>query len=121
MKKNSALVLDIIEKSRSHLSAHDIYLQAKQVSPRIAPSTIYNNLASLVAQGAVRQLHQGSGPDLYDRAVPHDHLVCSRCGQLTDLFWEDMTPQWEALLGQSIEGYELTIKAICPQCRMKEG
>lgn len=117
MTKKRLLVLDIINNSTDHLTAEQIYQEARQVYPQIALSTIYNNLAALVEAGAIRQLRVQSGSDLYDRATRHDHLVCQCCGQVTDLFWEDLTRRIERQVKGKVLGYDLNIQYLCPRCR----
>lgn len=117
MTRKRLLVLDIINQSTEHLTAEQIFQKARQVYPQIALSTIYNNLAALVEAGAVRQLRVQSGSDLYDRATRHDHLVCRNCGQVTDLFWEDLTRKLERQVGGKVLGYELNIQYLCPRCK----
>ena len=117
MKKNSQLLLDIVNSSHAHLTAEDIFMQAKEKSPKIALSTVYNNLAYLVQEGLVRKITIGSGPERYDRATRHDHLVCTKCGRLTDITLADLTGVIERQTGVPIQSYDLNIRYLCEDCR----
>lgn len=119
MTRKRLLVLDIINQSTEHLTAEQIFQKARQVYPQIALSTIYNNLAALVEMGAIRQLRVQSDFDRYDRATRHDHLVCQECGQVSDLFWEDLTRRLERQVGGKVLGYDLNIQYLCPQCKAR--
>lgn len=117
MKKNSQLMLDIVNNSCGHLNAEQLFLLAKEQSPKIALSTVYNNLNYLVAEGAIRRIVIEGAPDVYDRATPHDHMICVRCGKVEDIHLPNLTAQIEAKAGMPILSYDLTIKYICPDCR----
>ena len=117
MTRNGKLILDIINGSHEHLTAEQIYLQLKQVSPKTVLATVYNNLNALYAQGAIRKVSVEGYPDRYDRAVKHDHLVCSVCGKLADETLQDLTESLCAQLGGPILSYDLKVNYICPECR----
>ena len=55
----------------------------KREHPSIALGTVYKHL------NAYRITEPGS-PDRYDRTERHDHLICSRCGRITDVRLPDM-------------------------------
>ena len=59
-------------------------------------------------------------PDRYDKTVRHDHLVCRRCGKLSDVYLSDITAQLEKQVGFSIDGYDLKLQYLCPECRSQE-
>lgn len=120
MKKNSQLILDLVNSSHEHLNAEQLFLLAKQQSPKIALSTVYNNLNYLTAEGAIRRIVIEGAPDVYDRATPHDHMICLRCGGVADIHLPDLTSAIEEQAGTSIISYDLTVKYICPACKAKE-
>lgn len=59
-------------------------------------------------------------PDRYDRIVQHDHLVCRRCGKLSDIKLNDLTKQLEQQMDIPILSYDLKINYICDECLEKE-
>ena len=92
----------------------------KREYPAIVMATVYNNLNALCAQGAIRRLRLEGQPDRYDRTIRHDHMVCRRCGELTDVFIGDLTDRLRAETGFEVDFYELKISWICKKCREKE-
>lgn len=120
MTKNGKMIMDIIYGSRDHLTAEQIFLKAKEQSPKIVLATVYNNINSLVSEKLVRRLVLEGGPDRYDRPVRHDHMVCDRCGKLTDVYIEDLSKKLEKEAGVPITSYDLCIHYICDECRKKE-
>lgn len=119
MTKNAEYILQIINHSDSHLTAEQIYLQLKGKNKSVARATVYNNLSSLYKQGLIRKISVEGYPDRYDRVRRHDHLVCSKCGKLSDITLEDMTEQIQTQVGIPILSYDLKVSYICSECNQK--
>ena len=120
MRRNAALILEIIDHSREHLTAEEIYLRLKAQGAKAVLATVYNNLADLYTQGLIRKVSVEGCPDRYDRMERHDHLVCRRCGKLSDIMLEDLTQKLEQRMGIQILSYDLKISYLCEDCRRKE-
>lgn len=117
MTRNGKLILDIINNSSDHLTAEQVFLRLKHTMPKIVLATVYNNLNSLCEEGLIRKVSVEGSPDRYDKAVKHDHLVCKRCGALSDMTFSDLTASLSAQLGEPILSYDLKVSYICPACR----
>ena len=113
-------ILEIISSSRSHMTAEQIFFALKQQCPSVVLATVYNNLNTLYAQEKIRKISVAGYPDRYDKNTRHDHLVCRRCGALLDIHLSDLTTELERQTGFAIEGYDLKIRCLCPQCRAEE-
>lgn len=121
MARYADKILQIVLHSREHLTAEQIFLQMKEEYPRVVLATIYNNLNALTAEGKIRRVSIEGSPDRYDRMERHDHLVCQKCGALSDVTLQDLTKTLEQQVGQEILSYDLKINYICPECRNKKG
>ena len=117
MTKNGKLIYDIVLNSNAHLTAEEIYLKLKLVTPKIVLSTVYNNLNTLCEQGIIRKVSIEGCPDRYDKNTKHDHLVCKQCGALSDKTFADLTETLSSQLGEPILSYDLKVNYICPDCR----
>ncbi len=117
MTKNGKMILEIICSSEDHLTAEQIFLRAKERSPRIVLATIYNNLNALVREGHIRRIRLEGSPDRYDRNTRHDHLICDGCGRITDIHLDDISQELEKETGVSIDSYDLNIHYLCDECR----
>ena len=117
MTKYAEQILDLVLCSAEHPTAEQIFWQMKQKNPKIAQATVYNNLNALVADGKLIRLPQPGSPDRYDNTTRHDHLICTRCGALTDFRFTDLTRDIESALGACIRSYDLRIHYVCPACR----
>ncbi|WP_394267381.1 Fur family transcriptional regulator [Anaerotignum sp.] len=120
MTRNGQRILDIILQSQDHLTAEQIFWQLKQTAPKTVLATVYNNLHTLCEEGLIRKISVEDGPDRYDKAAKHDHLVCKKCGALLDMTFSDLTESLSAQLGEPILSYDLKVSYLCPACRKKE-
>ena len=119
MTKYAQQILDIINASSDHLTAEQIYLRLKSSNSRIVLATVYNNLNLLYEQDAIRKVSVEGFPDRYDKIIKHDHLVCKKCGALSDIRLSDLTAQLQAQIPEEIISYDLKVNYICPSCRRK--
>lgn len=70
--------------------------------------------------GMIHRVTVENMPNRYNRAVKHDHLVCRRCGSLTDISLEDLTASLREQLGEAFLSYGLKLFYLCPACRERE-
>lgn len=117
MTKYGLKVLEIIEASRSHMTAEQVYEALREEYPAVVRATAYNNLNRLSRDGRIRKVSVEGQPDRYDRIARHDHLVCRRCGRLADVDLGDLTEQLERLAGMEILSYDLKLMYLCEDCR----
>lgn len=116
MTKNAKDILDIINSSRFHLTAEEIYQSLKEKHKTVVLATVYNNLSFLHEQGLVRRISVAGYSDRYDNVTRHDHLLCEKCGKLTDVRLEDMRENLQKQTRISILSYDLRINYICDEC-----
>lgn len=110
-------ILEIINMSEDHMTAEQVFFALKKRFPAVAMATVYNNLNSLYEQGHIRKISVEGQPERYDKNTRHDHLICSGCGRLMDISLADLTGELERQVGFPIEGYDLKIRYLCPDCR----
>lgn len=112
-------IRNLIQESKDHFTAEEIFLKLKQEYPKIVLATVYNNLNALCKEGEIRRVEIAGESDKFDRNTRHDHLFCSVCGKVTDILFSDLTEQIESQIESSIEFYELRVRYICPECKAK--
>lgn len=120
MTRYAKRILELIDQSDGHMTAEQLYLELKKTEPKVVQATVYNNLNTLCREGLVRRLLIEGSPDRYDKIKKHDHLICKRCGALSDVTFEDMTKELEKQLGEGIISYDLKVFYLCPKCREKK-
>jgi Fur family transcriptional regulator, ferric uptake regulator len=83
-------ILDVLNKTKEHLCAEDIYLEVHKVHPAIGLTTVYRTLELLVQTGMVFKFDFGDGKARYELSDSpkgighHHHLVCTGCGRIID-------------------------------------
>lgn len=120
MTKYEKEIFAIVNTSREHPTADQIYQTLKETFPTVALATVYNNLNRLLEAELIRKVSTEGMPDRYDRVKKHDHLVCPCCGRLSDVRFGDLTPLLEGQLEGRPFSYDLKVYALCPECRAKQ-
>ena len=118
MTKQRRLIVSIIQQSEKHLSAEEIYVLAKEQMPMIVLATVYNNLNVLTEQNVIRRVSMHGQRAYYDKnVVPHEHILCERCGEISDVHVGDLTQLLRERSGLDITSYELNLRYICDSCK----
>lgn len=120
MTKYAKQILELVNRSKRHMTAEQLFLELKKIKPKVAQATVYNNLNALCQEGLIRKLSIEGSPDRYDKIRKHDHLVCKKCGALSDFNFEDLTENLEKQLGEGILSYDLKVLYFCSKCREKD-
>ena len=120
MNHNAQIILDAIIESDEHMTAEQIHMLLRDSGNNISLATVYNNLGKLCEQGNIRKVCVAGYPDRYDKVVKHDHLICRKCGKLSDISFSDLTVFLQSQTDEEILSYDLQVSYICPDCRKKE-
>lgn len=119
MTKYEREIYGIINAGESHMTAEQVYEALRDLYPGVSLATVYNNLNRLTDEGLIRRIGVEGSPDRYDRASKHDHIVCARCGRLSDRSFADLTASLREQLGEDFFYYDLKVYYLCPECRAK--
>lgn len=120
MTKQRELILQILNQSDRHLTADEVFFLAKLRMPSIAMATIYNNLNAMNEAGMINRVHVDGGADCFEKNVEkHDHMLCDRCGKLSNVRIPSLSDAITVTLGSQILSYDLTIHSICSDCKKK--
>lgn len=116
--KQRAAVRNIIYNSPDHLSAEQIYSQAREQIPDIGLGTVYRNLNLLTENGEIRRVPIPNHSDRFDKNTSlHGHYYCLGCNKVFDI---DMDNFALAMLTDSVGvkllGYELIAFCLCQDC-----
>ena len=119
------VVAEALSAAGRHLSAEEVLAEAGERLPNVSLPTVYSALDALEDAGVLRRVAAGRGPALYDAgAVPHHHLVCRRCGSVTDLVADvRLAPALEGAAGTGFapEDAEVVVRGLCADCRSATG
>jgi len=121
--KQRTAVLQVIRDSEGHLTANEVFEDAKRLLPGISFATVYNSLRYLSNEGLIGEVRFGKDATRYDRKLDrHDHAICDRCGKLVDLdlripgaLLKEASQLSKFLVGT----IELTLHGLCPNCNQE--
>jgi Fur family transcriptional regulator, stress-responsive regulator len=72
-----------------HPTADALYADVVAELPGVSKATVYRALDNLVELGLARRVHHEGSVARYDgNAERHHHLICARCGSISDVAWE---------------------------------
>lgn len=123
------VILEVLISCGWHLTAEEIYREARHRNRHINLATIYRTLTTLRESGLVQQFYVS--PDhgeSHFRLVEADRPVleslnfhCVSCGRITNLDKPELVETLLALLGKQIDGFHLTqicmcVEGSCPRC-----
>lgn len=118
--KHKQLISQIINNSKNHLNAFEVYEEARKSIPNISLGTVYRNLNMLVEEKNARRLKAANGIDRFDNTkTQHHHFVCMKCGKYYDVFDKTELKNLKENYG-IIENYEIQINGICNDCLKEE-
>jgi len=116
-----ALVFRLVRQlGAEHPSAESVHVGATREMPSLSLRTVYTILGELVDLGVIRPLDVGTGSKRFCiNPHRHHHLVCSRCGRITDVFVDvgplEVPPDQRR--GFVIMDHEVVFRGICAACR----
>jgi Fur family ferric uptake transcriptional regulator len=95
----------------------------RQQGIRVGKATIYRTLPLLVDAGILRRAFLGHNRAYYEHclgATPHDHMICTNCGQVIEFDSSDILQIRERLASQagfSVHSHRFQIAGLCSNCR----
>ncbi len=123
LTRQREVVLDVIWASHSHLTANEVFSEAKAKLPTISFATVYNSLRFLKDAGHIAEIHFGNGASRFDKCTHrHDHAMCTACGKLVDIEMEipsDILKRAAKYSKFKPESLEFTLRGLCPECSNK--
>ena len=113
-------ILEVFLASEGHLSAQELYEQARQKNARIGFATVYRTLKLLEECGLARSMNYGDGTQRYElNSFLHHHIICTSCNRTVEF----LSPELESLLRQVQRNHQFTpqshavrILSMCTDC-----
>lgn len=117
------IILDTFLSSHRHMSIEELYLKLRAKHPSIGYATVYRTLKLFAESGIAREIQFGDGQTRYEHVTEgehHDHLVCTRCGAITEFENETIEKLQDEIAsnhGFFIETHKLELYGQCAECR----
>ena len=117
------LVLNVVQKSKNHPTADEIYELARLEDSKISKGTVYRNLNALCSMGKILKVDIPFGADHFDfNLTDHYHFICRNCQRVVDadIQLENILKVEASFLeGYKIETYHFVLVGLCPNCLIK--
>ncbi len=117
MTRQKACILEVIRSDKAHHTADEILALAALRLPGISRATVYNNLKALERDKLIRRITAEDSKDRYDGSfIPHGHLFCTMCGEVTDFDIPDFCGMLMDYTDGRMDSYELKVRYVCKKC-----
>jgi Fe2+ or Zn2+ uptake regulation protein len=111
----------VLRRLDRHARVDEVVSEVTKEFPNVSVPTVYSALELLADLGFARRVTVAPGAVLYDpHTDDHHHLVCRRCGSITDVALElDTAPALDSARGHgfSPDRAELVVTGLCRDCR----
>lgn len=114
------LILEAVNRL-GHATPDEVHAEVRRHASAVNVSTVYRTLEVLEELGLVRHAHLSDRAPTYHSVAGHEHvhLVCRRCGAVTAVDADLVTPLTERLRGEhgfAADVGHLTIFGECVEC-----
>ena len=117
------MVARVVFAGGKHLSVEGVERRLKERGESVGTATVYRSLDMLVESGLVRAHDFGEGFKRFEPLLTpgdHGHLVCSRCGRVTQFSTERfdrVLPMMADEQGFQHQTHRVEIRGLCHTCR----
>jgi Fur family transcriptional regulator, ferric uptake regulator len=119
MTPQRQLVLDAVQQL-GHATPEQICASVQRQAPAVNITTVYRTLDLLERLGVVRHTHLGHGAPTYSaREHEHVHLVCHRCGGVTEVptdLLDDLAVRLRTDHGFRLDATHVALSGACADC-----
>jgi Fur family transcriptional regulator, ferric uptake regulator len=124
MTEQRRVILDELQKLRSHPTADELYESVRKRLPSISLGTVYRNLEMLSEAGMIQKLEISGSQKRFDGITRnHYHVRCLKCGRVDDIETgpiADIDKVMKSVHGYKIVSHRLEFVGVCPRCRNEE-
>ena len=119
------VVAELIAEQDGHFSAADLVTAARRRRVAIGRATVFRALEVLAGLQAVDRIDLPNGEHAYVACQPlhHHHVVCSRCGRVTDIADEGLRTVMREIArrtGYRVDEHRLELFGLCPDCQASD-
>ena len=115
--KQREMILEYLKATKAHPTPEQIFDDLREAHPELGIATVYRNLKALHAQGLIKKLNVGEVADRYDADISnHYHFLCESCGDVSDLYEDDLDIVFKTDKKMKIKSHELYVYGICTKC-----
>ena len=119
------VIVDILVKSDHLLNPTEIYMQAKNINPKIGLVTVYRTIEKLEQANLIGRVHMPDGcQSFFQSSEGHQHLlICTNCGKAEFFEGENLNPFFEKIgdhFGYQVKDHWLQLFGLCQECKIMD-
>ncbi len=119
-------ILDIFLKAERHPTINDLYDLVRKKNPKIGLATVYRTMKVICDAGLARETDFGGNIRRFEHKYKHqhhDHLVCLKCGGITEVISPAIEKLQENLARKhrfKALRHRMEIFGLCKTCKSKK-
>ncbi|MCS7150973.1 MAG: transcriptional repressor [Endomicrobia bacterium] len=123
--KQREQILNTFLSLKGHTSVDTLYEILRKTNPSIGYATVHRSLKLFNKIGIVEMVKVGNQKALYehkDKNRHHDHLVCVKCGNFTEITSDELENLQKRIASRNnfqIIDHKLIVYGICRKCKNK--
>ena len=116
-------ILKFFLKSKTHLSAEELYNKISKKIPNIGLSTVYRNLKLFCECNLAQVLKLNDGIVRYEPSDPddhHDHLICVKCGKILEILNTKIEKLQVEIAKDNnfiLQSHRMDLYGVCKSCK----
>lgn len=117
------IILSAFLSAGKHITVDELFDSIREKNPDIGYATVHRNLRLMCNSGIADEIKIGKGKTRFEPKLDHehhDHLICLKCGQLTEVNDEKIELLQDKLAqanGFIPMRHKLEIYGLCQKCR----
>lgn len=123
MTHQREIILDELNRSKTHPTADELYSCIKKKLPRISLATVYRNLEILSGAGLIQKLEVSGRQKRFDwNPEQHNHIYCTQCQGVDNIATPEVQAPYIGPMqekGYCITGCRIEFFGLCPTCQNK--
>ena len=117
-------IYDALQDQPKMMTAEEVFNRVRLKHPNVSLGTVYRNLQAFANQGAIRRTLLADGKARYEitRQDHHHYLVCTRCGETTEVPWCPLGKEVASFMENCEflpENHQFEIYGVCRLCRQQ--
>jgi len=113
-------VYTFVADNLTHPSVDQVWEYTKKQLPSITRESVYRILNEFSAAGLLYRLDRVECAHYDSQLVPHGHLICERCGKISDYPLKHLPELPENIPAGSVHHVEVRLSWLCPECRKQK-
>lgn len=115
-------ILSVLEGSKGHFTAEDVYKTLLDAGEEIAFATVYRVLTQFENAGLVLRHNFEGGRSVFelDDGEHHDHMVCAKCNTVTEFYDAEIEERQKAVAKEhnfKLDDHSLYLYGLCSNCQ----